>query len=112
VKAKEASSLRRKDALEVYYVCVVMGFRGLYRDLNRAAAFSEALGLPPDLDTWARQTAMAIQLKLGRPPISEATVSIEGAPPLDGPFSFIWAALAGLILTVLTGLVAALFLVK
>ena len=89
-----------------------MGFRGLYRDPNRAAAFSEALGLPLDLDTWARQTAMAIQLKLGRPPVSEATVPIEGAPPLDGPFSFIGAALAGLILTVLTGLVAALFLVR
>ncbi len=110
VKAKEASSLRRKDALEVFYVCVVMGFRGLYRDLNRAASFSEALQLPPDLDTWARQAAMAIQLKLGRPPISEVSVPIEGAPPLNGPFSLIWASLAGLILTVLTGLVATLFL--
>jgi type VI secretion system protein ImpK len=112
VKAKEASALRRKDALEVFYVCVVMGFRGLYRDLNRAATFSEALQLPPDLDTWARQTAMAIQLKLGRPPISEVSVTIEGAPPLDGPFSFIWASLAGLILTVLTGLVAAFYLFR
>jgi type VI secretion system protein ImpK len=112
VKAKEASSLRRKDALEVFYVCVVMGFRGLYRDLNRAASFSEVLQLPPDLDTWARQAAMSIQLKLGRPPISEVSVPIEGAPPLNGPFSLIWASLAGLILTVLTGLVAALFLVK
>jgi type VI secretion system protein ImpK len=112
LKAKEASGLRRKDALEVFYVCVVMGFRGLYRDLNRAASFTEALQLPPDLETWARQTSMAIQLKLGRPPISEVTVPIEGAPPLDGPFSLIWASLAGLILTVLTGLVAALFLFK
>jgi len=112
VKAKEASSLRRKDALEVFYVCVVMGFRGLYRDINQAAGITEALQLPPDLDTWARQAAMSIQLKLGRPPISEVSVPIEGAPPLNGPFSLIWASLAGLILTVLTGLVAALFLVK
>jgi type VI secretion system protein ImpK len=112
VKAKEASSLRRKDALEVFYVCVVMGFRGLYRDLNRAASFSEVLQLPPDLDTWARQAAMSIQLKLGRPPISEVSVPIEGAPPLNGPFSLIWASLAGLILTVLTGLVAALFVFR
>jgi type VI secretion system protein ImpK len=110
LKAKEASGLRRKDALEVFYVCVVMGFRGLYRDLNRAAAFTEALQLPPDLETWARQAAMAIQLKLGRPPISEVSVPIEGAPPLNGPFSLIWASLAGLILTVLAGLFAALFL--
>jgi hypothetical protein len=53
---------------------------------------------------------MAIQLKLGRPPISEVSVPLEGAPPLNGPFSLIWASLAGLILTVVTGLVAALFL--
>ena len=112
LKAKEASGLRRKDALEVFYVCVVMGFRGLYRDANRAAAFTEALQLAPDLETWARQTSMAIQLKLGRPPISEVSVPVEGAPPLDGPFSLIWASLAGVILTVVTGLVAALFLFR
>ena len=112
LKAKEASGLRRKDALEVFYVCAVMGFRGLYRDLNRAAVFTESLQLPLDLDTWARQAAMSIQLKLGRPPISEVSVAIEGAPPLNGPFSLIWASLAGLILTVLTGLFAALFVFR
>jgi len=111
-RAKLATSLRRKDALEVFYVCVVMGFRGLYRDLNRAAAFTDALQIPPDKETWARQTAMGIQLRLGRPPISEATVPIEGAPPLDGPFSLISVSLAGLILTVSTGLVAGLSFLK
>ncbi len=32
VKANNASNLTRRDALEVFYVCVVLGFRGLYRD--------------------------------------------------------------------------------
>ena len=31
-KAKEAFALPQKDALEMFYVCVVLGFRGLYRD--------------------------------------------------------------------------------
>lgn len=112
LKAKEASGLRKKDALEAFYICVVMGFRGLYRDPNRAAALTEALQLPADLETWARQTSMAIQLKLGRPPISEVSVAIEGAPPLNGPFSLIWASVAGLVLSVLTGLLCALFWFK
>ncbi len=110
VKAKEASTLRRKDALEVFYVCVVLGFRGLYRDPNRAAVFTEALQLPLDLETWARQTSMALQLRQGRPPISEATVAVAGAPPLGGPFALVWASLAGLVLTMVTGMVVVLFL--
>ncbi|MGQ9575793.1 MAG: DotU family type IV/VI secretion system protein [Thermoguttaceae bacterium] len=112
LKAREASGLRKKDALEAFYICVVMGFRGLYRDPNRAAALTEALQLPADLETWARQTSMAIQLRLGRPPISEVSVPIEGAPPLNGPFSLIWASVAGLVLSVLTGLLCALFWFK
>ncbi len=112
LKAKEASTQRKKDSLEVYYVAVVMGFRGMYRDPQRAAALCEALQLPPDLETWARQTSMVLQLRLGRPPISETTVTIGGAPPLNGPFSLIWGALAGVILTVLTALVGALFLIS
>jgi type VI secretion system protein ImpK len=110
LKAKVASTLRRKDALEVFYVCVVMGFRGMYRDPQRAAAMSESYQLPPNLDTWARQTSMAIQLRQGRPPIGEVTATVEGAPPLDGPFSLIWATLAGVVFTMLTALVAILFL--
>ena len=100
LKAKEASSLPQKDALEVFYVCVVLGFRGLYRDPVAAAALAEPRQLPPDLETWARQISMAIQLGQGRPPISEASEPIEGAPPLDGPFLLIWSSLFGVILAV------------
>jgi len=110
VRAKrDASALRRKDALEVFYVCVVLGFRGLYRDPERTAALAEPLELPPDLETWARQTSMAIQLGRGRPPISDGSVPIEGAPPLGGPFTLIWASVIGVILAVLTIVVGMLF---
>jgi type VI secretion system protein ImpK len=98
VKAQEASSLVRKDALEVFYLGVVLGFRGLYRDPATAAASAEPRGLPPDLETWARQTAMAIKLGQGRPPISDASRPGEGAPPLEGLSALIWSSLAGVIL--------------
>jgi len=105
-KAQEASALPRKDALEVFYVCVVLGFRGLYRDPAAAAVLAEPRGLPADLESWARSTSMAIQLGQGRPPISEASVPGEGAPPLDGPFLLIWASLLGVVLAAFTAIFA------
>ena len=53
-RAQEASTFQTRDALEVFYVCVVLGFRGLYRDEQTAAVFAHDKGLPPDLDTWAK----------------------------------------------------------
>ena len=100
MKAKQASSLAKRDALETFYVCVVLGFRGLYRDPVAAAALAEPRGLPPDLETWAKQTSMAIRLGQGRPPISDASEPIEGAAPLEGPFMFIWSVFAGVMLAV------------
>ena len=101
VKAKEASSLPQKDTLEVFYVCVVLGFRGLYRNPVAAAALAEPRGLPADLETWARHTSMAIRLGQGRPAISDASRPVEGAPPLEGPFTLIWSLFLGVVLTVL-----------
>lgn len=100
-KARDASGLRKKDALEVFYVCVIMGFRGLYRDPAQSAALTDELDLPPDLDTWAKRTAETIRLGQGRPMISAGSVPVEGAPPLDGPFVIIWACLAGVVLGVM-----------
>jgi type VI secretion system protein ImpK len=108
LKSKEAAMLRNKDALEVFYIGVVLGFRGLYRDAARTAALTGPLELPPDLDTWFRQTSMAIQLGKGRPPISEGPVAIEGAPPLEGPFALLGYSFLGLVLLALTGLTAVL----
>ncbi len=102
VKAQEASSLPRKDALEVFYVCVVLGFRGLYRDPVAAAALAAPRQLPPDLETWAKQTSMAITLGQGRPAIPDASKPGEGAPPLDGLFSLIGSSLAGVVLAAFT----------
>lgn len=109
LKAKEAAALRKKDALEVYYICAVLGFRGLYRDPDRTAELAGPLDLPPDLETWAKQTAMVIQLGRGRPGISDGSVPINIASPLDGPFVFIWASVVALILVVLNVLLVLLF---
>jgi type VI secretion system protein ImpK len=100
VKAREAASLAQKDALEVFYLCVVLGFRGLYRDPMAAAALAEPQQLPPDLETWAKQTGMAIQLGQGRPSISDASEPIHGAPPLEGSSMLVWSMYLVVILVV------------
>ena len=84
-RAIEAAKLSNKDALEVFYVCVMLGFRGLYRD-PAGAVRAQQLGMPPDLEAWVKRTALAIQLGQGRPPIAEAPREGRGAPPLDGKF--------------------------
>ncbi len=97
-KAKLASALTAKDALEVFYLCVVLGFRGLYRDPAAAATLAPPRGLPADLEAWARQTSAAVVSGLGRPAISDATRPGEGAPPLEGLMSLVSSALTGVVL--------------
>jgi hypothetical protein len=81
----------------VFYVCVVLGFRGLYRD-NAAAFLADQLGLPPNLEGWASQTSKSIQLGQGRPSITESPRPGSGAPPLDGKYLLIGTALLGIAL--------------
>ncbi|MDD4268217.1 MAG: DotU family type IV/VI secretion system protein [Pirellulales bacterium] len=97
-KARLASSLTAKDALEVFYLCVVLGFRGLYRDPAAAAVLAPPRGLPADLETWARQTSAAVASGLGRPAISDATQPGAGAPPLEGLTALVSSTLTGAVL--------------
>jgi type VI secretion system protein ImpK len=112
MRAKEAGALPRRDALEVFYVCVVLGFRGLYRDAFVAATLAEPRGLPADLDTWSKQTSMAIRLGQGRPTITESGNPGLGAPPLEAQALLLWLCLSGVVLAALTLVFAYLTLLK
>jgi type VI secretion system protein ImpK len=90
VLAKEASSMPQRDALEVFYLCMMLGFRGLYRDPELGETFIEAHGLPPDLESWARQTAMSIRLGQGRPGLARPARELGGAEPLTTPAFPVW----------------------
>ncbi len=98
VRAQEASTLDRRDALEVYYVCVVLGFRGLYHDPHMAAVTAPSLQLPVELDTWAKQTAASIRLGQGRPQLSPPGREVLGAPPLRPKSRMVWAWFAACVL--------------
>jgi type VI secretion system protein ImpK len=98
IQAREASGLPKRDALEVFYVCVVLGFRGLYREEH---SYPERWQLPADLESWARQTSMAIQLGRGRRKLPEGGQPGSGAAPLGGPGALMWSTLIGVMLSAL-----------
>jgi type VI secretion system protein ImpK len=98
VKAKEASTLPQRDALEVFYICVVLGFRGLYRDPEFSSSTIQSLDLPPDVESWAKQAAMAVRLGQGRPSIRGQMRELRGAPPLQARYLTLWSGLALLML--------------
>jgi type VI secretion system protein ImpK len=90
VRAQEASTLSSRDALEVYYVCVILGFRGLYRDPHLAEMLVESLGLPADVETWAKQVSMSIRLGQGRPPLATSGRELRTASPLRTKAAVVW----------------------
>ncbi|MCA9185278.1 MAG: DotU family type IV/VI secretion system protein [Pirellulaceae bacterium] len=98
LKAQQASALSNRDALEVFYVCVVLGFRGMYHDPISAEMIAVPHGLPTDLETWAKQISMSIRLGQGRPPLPSASHEIGGAPPLRARKLVIWPWAAAVLL--------------
>ena len=110
-KAKEATGLPRRDALEVFYICVVLGFRGLYgRPPEEATMLADHLQLPHNIDQWAQQTSRAIQLGQGRPPIAENPQAAGSAPPLEGKSLFLETSLATIVLVAVTAMLVRFFL--
>lgn len=85
-RAQEAAKMTSKDALEVFYVCVILGFRGFYENLPEADKIRiiESIGLPPDLRSWVAQYAHAIRLGRELPAITDARRPADIAPPRYG----------------------------
>lgn len=90
VNAKEASTMSQRDALEVHYICVILGFRGIYSEPSIAAMVSESIGLPSDMNVWAKQVSMSIRLGQGRPVLKGPVREIKGAPPLPAKNRVVW----------------------
>jgi type VI secretion system protein ImpK len=105
LKAKESAELSQRDALEVFYLCAVLGFRGFY-GLAEAAFLADQLQMPTDLESWAKRTAQSIQLGQGRPRLSSTARAGIGAPPLEGKFHLVGTTLVTVVLATFTVVVA------
>ena len=98
LKSQEAAQLSNRDALEVFYICVVLGFRGLYHDPTIAEMLARPHGLPSDIETWAKQTSMSIRLGQGRPALPQPAGEVAGAPPLKARGMVVWPWVAAVVL--------------
>jgi type VI secretion system protein ImpK len=105
LKAKESAEMSQRDALEVFYLCVVLGFRGLY-GLSESSFLAEQLQLPTDVESWAKRTSQSIQLGQGRPRLSGTARPGVGAPPLEGKFQLVGTSLVTVVLATFTIVVA------
>jgi type VI secretion system protein ImpK len=110
VNAKEASTLPQRDALEVHYICVLLGFRGIYAEPSIAAMVSESIGIPADLSVWAKQVSMSLRLGQGRPALAGPAREIRGAPPLPAKNRVVWPWLFAAILAAWNVIYFVLFL--
>lgn len=102
VKAKRAAQLPKKNALEVYYLCVVFGFRGLYSIPPEARVEGERpedLELPGDIESWARQTAAGLRIGMSRAPLDPEPRPLAGAPALQGYRNLVLSLIVTAILT-------------
>lgn len=60
IKAKQALNADDGDAIQMAYVCVLMGFRGLYRDPRLNRMLIDQNDLASDLDAWTDEYATAV----------------------------------------------------
>lgn len=100
--AREATHFRDRNALEVYYICVILGFRGVYDNPTDNFGIIAEYNLPPTLESWLEDNAEGI--RLGRvPPVPPASDIAPGAPPLEGHAlrSMSFLAFAGALMALL-----------
>jgi hypothetical protein len=91
-KAQEAAQRGYVDALEIYYVCVMLGFRGFFREAEAERKAVE-LRLPRSLNDWVKRTALALrrdpnELAKQRGPLPDSPATDTPASllvPLTGP---------------------------
>ncbi len=105
VHAEEAVRKNDTNAIQIFFLCVVLGFRGIYIDLRsnnpeyvqRAQEFINRFQLKMDLRDWLKRTSEF--LPIGQ---SSATLKIKstegfGAPPLNGRLDFVSGALFAIV---------------
>ena len=86
-RAEEAVGLASRDALEVFILAVVLGFRGIFRDQL------------PSLRQWLRTQEQLVRVGDGRPPLPDTAPELSGAPPLSGGSRLLWASLVATMVT-------------
>ncbi len=103
-RAKLAQQLPQRDAIEVFYIAVVLGFRGLYA-MPDSPLLAQQHQLPSTIAEWSRRTAGVLSLKHNKAELPSVSLPIEGAPALESRFTLIGTFLFTLVLTIIAAVV-------
>jgi type VI secretion system protein ImpK len=98
VLAGQSAETPRRNALQVYHDCVVLGFRGLYRQSALTVELTRRQGLPPTVAEWLRRTQLSIRVGDDRQPLAGAVRTVDGARPLTASVQAVWAWTAAALL--------------
>lgn len=103
-KAVEAGAFPNKNALEVYYLAVVLGFRGFYTnsDLSYSRKMAQKLQVPDTIEVWCRDVVRTLHLRQGRPQIPSIIQTGDSAKPLNGRSNLLLYAMLSTLLVALT----------
>lgn len=90
-------AMSNRNAIEVYFLCVILGFRGIYMDLRhrdpeyveRATEFVTRRKLPKDLREWLKRAATMIPLGQTSSRLDVVQREGLGAMPLGAMTSFV-----------------------
>ena len=82
-RAKKASSEHAIDALEVYYLCVILGFRGFYDQPELVESFAKQYKLFSSLQEWKNWAAESIRSNTAPELVNSGRIC-RGAEPLNG----------------------------
>ena len=103
-RAKLAQQLPQRDAIEVFYIAVILGFRGLYA-MPDSPFLAQQHQLPGTIEEWTRRTAGSLNLQHGRAEVSNTSIPIDGAPALESRFTLVGTFLFTLILCIIAAVV-------
>jgi type VI secretion system protein ImpK len=95
--AKKAVGGSTLNALEVFYICVILGFRGIYERPEENSISIATNDLPPTIEDWLQRMGEGIRLSPLPPLITTGRLPV-GAPPRGG-YLFLSSALIVLVMS-------------
>ena len=99
-RAVDAASLSSKNAVEVFYIAVVLGFRGFYKnsDVSYARKTAQKLRIPDTVEAWCREVVRTLHFRQGRPNIPGIIQTGNSAKPLNGKSLLVLYSMLGTLL--------------
>jgi type VI secretion system protein ImpK len=93
-RADEACRLPRKDAIEVFFMCVVLQFKGVYDEtpglpLPADIELPSGARVPPRIEDWMRTMREWISARQPPPIDNRPRPGMHEAPPLEGKYQML-----------------------